>query len=63
MAILSLLCMTYVMGLLVIAKSYTFEKKLLKMRVSRCRVKRHLTLVKFLTATRIHVHKIIKLNI
>jgi hypothetical protein len=40
MAILSLLCMTYVMGLLVIAKSYTFENKSLKMRVSRCRVTR-----------------------
>ena len=35
MAILSLLCMTYVMGLLVIAKSYTFENKSLKMRVSK----------------------------
>ena len=35
MAILSLLCMTYVMGLLVIAKSYTFENKSLKIRVSK----------------------------
>ena len=35
MAILSLLCMTYVMGLLVIAKSYTFENKYLRMRFSK----------------------------
>ena len=41
MAILSLLCMTYVMGLMGMAKSYTFENKFLGMSVGRCRVTRH----------------------
>lgn len=47
MAILSLLCMTYVMGLLWIAKSYTFENKSLKVRVGSCRVTRHQKIVEF----------------
>ena len=47
MAILSLLCMTYVTELLGMAKSYTFENKSLKMRVGSCRVTRHQKIVEF----------------